>query len=199
MLQRALWSEALQAVQQAVGQVQGSEMKAIAGKLADAESMIALKVGIYVHSLPWSCGWPCQYGRVLFSWSCLAQAGPGSIWRWKSMHDTMLDDAHAQCSRPCSVLCAQDLMNRLGCGNLYHDGGFASHDADVRSNYIMNSSIAGADQADVILFVGTNPRVEAPVFNARHALLSGHLFWVCTGLQKLAQLECPCLPLQFGR
>ena len=68
-----------------------------------------------------------------------------------------------------SVILAQDLMNRLGCGNLYHDGGFASHDADVRSNYIMNSSIAGADQADVVLFVGTNPRIEAPVFNARYS------------------------------
>ena len=44
-LQRALWSEALEAVQQAVGKVQGNEIKAIAGKLADAESMISLKVG----------------------------------------------------------------------------------------------------------------------------------------------------------
>ena len=44
MLQRALWSEALEAVQQAIGKVQGNEIKAIAGKLADAESMIALKV-----------------------------------------------------------------------------------------------------------------------------------------------------------
>ena len=66
--------------------------------------------------------------------------------------------------------CAQDLMNRLGCGNLYSDGGFPDHDADVRSNYIMNSSIQGADQADVILLIGSNPRLEAPVFNARCAL-----------------------------
>ena len=58
-------------------------------------------------------------------------------------------------------------MNRLGCGNLYSDGGFPDHDADVRSNYIMNSSIQGADQADVVLLIGTNPRLEAPVFNAR--------------------------------
>ena len=60
-------------------------------------------------------------------------------------------------------------MNRLGCGNLYSDGGFPDHDADVRSNYIMNSSIQGADQADVILLIGSNPRLEAPVFNARCA------------------------------
>ena len=43
-LQRVLWSEALDAVQQALGKVQGNEIRAIAGKLADAEGIIALKV-----------------------------------------------------------------------------------------------------------------------------------------------------------
>ena len=38
---------------------------------------------------------------------------------------------------------------------------------DIRSTYLMNSSIAGVEKADVLLFVGTNPRFEAPVFNAR--------------------------------
>lgn len=40
-------------------------------------------------------------------------------------------------------------------------------DADVRSNYLMNTSVMGFEVADVILLVGSNPRVEAPVFNAR--------------------------------
>ena len=78
----------------------------------------------------------------------------------------------------------QDLMNRLGCGNLYSDGGFPDHDADVRSNYIMNSSIQGADQADVILLIGSNPRLEAPVFNARWAPARGAarlLQWAALG------------------
>ena len=38
---------------------------------------------------------------------------------------------------------------------------------DIRSTYLMNSSITGVEKADVLLFVGTNPRFEAPVFNAR--------------------------------
>jgi NADH-quinone oxidoreductase subunit G len=36
-----------------------------------------------------------------------------------------------------------------------------------RASYLFNSTIAGIDQADAILLVGTNPRHEAPVLNAR--------------------------------
>jgi NADH-quinone oxidoreductase subunit G len=36
-----------------------------------------------------------------------------------------------------------------------------------RATYLFNSTIAGIDQADAILLVGTNPRHEAPVLNAR--------------------------------
>ena len=36
-----------------------------------------------------------------------------------------------------------------------------------RATYLFNSTIEGIDQADAILLVGTNPRHEAPVLNAR--------------------------------
>jgi len=36
-----------------------------------------------------------------------------------------------------------------------------------RASYLFNSTIAGIDQADAILLVGTNPRLEAAVLNAR--------------------------------
>ena len=39
--------------------------------------------------------------------------------------------------------------------------------SDLRSAYVMGDRIAGVEEADVVLFVGTNPRYEAPVFNAR--------------------------------
>jgi NADH dehydrogenase (ubiquinone) Fe-S protein 1 len=61
----------------------------------------------------------------------------------------------------------QDLANRLGSGNLKVEAGFPDLDADARSNYLANTTISGIEQADVILLVGTNPRNEAPVFNAR--------------------------------
>jgi NADH-quinone oxidoreductase subunit G len=34
-------------------------------------------------------------------------------------------------------------------------------------NYIFNSSIAGIEDSDLILLVGTNPRHEATILNAR--------------------------------
>ncbi|MGH6966915.1 MAG: NADH-quinone oxidoreductase subunit NuoG, partial [Phenylobacterium sp.] len=36
-----------------------------------------------------------------------------------------------------------------------------------RESWLLNSTIAGLENADVVLFVGTNPRIEAPVLNAR--------------------------------
>ena len=36
-----------------------------------------------------------------------------------------------------------------------------------RAGYIFNSTIAGIEEADAIMLIGTNPRLEAPVLNAR--------------------------------
>lgn len=38
---------------------------------------------------------------------------------------------------------------------------------DLRSNYLLNSGIAGIEECDLLLLIGTNPRYEAPLFNAR--------------------------------
>ena len=40
-------------------------------------------------------------------------------------------------------------------------------EAGARGGYIFNAGIRGIDQADAILLVGTNPRLESPVLNAR--------------------------------
>ncbi|KAK7109599.1 NADH-ubiquinone oxidoreductase 75 kDa subunit, mitochondrial-like [Littorina saxatilis] len=63
----------------------------------------------------------------------------------------------------------KDLMNRLGCETLCTEEIFPMDGSgtDFRSNYLMNTTIAGVEEADVVLFIGTNPRFEAPVFNAR--------------------------------
>lgn len=102
-LESKSWPEAVAAVSEKLGALKGNEIRGIAGKLADAESMIALK----------------------------------------------------------------DLLNALGSGNTVHEAGFRDLDADARSNYIANTTIMGLESADFILIVGANPRVEAPVFNAR--------------------------------
>lgn len=38
---------------------------------------------------------------------------------------------------------------------------------DIRSSYLFNSSIAGIEDADLVLLIGTNPRFEAPIINTR--------------------------------
>ncbi|MBV8869636.1 MAG: molybdopterin-dependent oxidoreductase, partial [Acetobacteraceae bacterium] len=66
-----------------------------------------------------------------------------------------------------SMAALKDLMVSLGSANLdcRQDGGHL--DAARRDFYLFNSGIAGIDEADAILLVGTNPRREAPVLNAR--------------------------------
>ncbi|KAK6347067.1 NADH dehydrogenase (ubiquinone) 78K chain precursor, 5-prime end [Orbilia brochopaga] len=105
----ATWEQALAEIASAYEKIQptGEEMKAIAGHLTDAESMVALK----------------------------------------------------------------DLFNSLGSEQLSVDQPQGhlppAHGVDIRSNYLFNSTIHGIDEADAILLVGTNPRLEAAVLNAR--------------------------------
>lgn len=70
-----------------------------------------------------------------------------------------------------SLVAAKDLANKLGSENLALDqpqgGAPIAHGIDVRSNYAFNSKIVGVEEADAILLVGTNPRHEAAVLNAR--------------------------------
>ncbi|OAL55582.1 NADH-quinone oxidoreductase [Pyrenochaeta sp. DS3sAY3a] len=70
-----------------------------------------------------------------------------------------------------ALVAMKDLANKLGSDNLALDqpGGSEpiAHGIDVRSNYAFNSKIYGVEEADAILLIGTNPRHEAAVLNAR--------------------------------
>jgi len=60
------------------------------------------------------------------------------------------------------------LLDRLGsphrdCRQL----GAKLHPQHGRASYLFNSTLAGVDKADAVLLVGTNPRTEAAVLNAR--------------------------------
>ncbi|MEK9725891.1 MAG: NADH-quinone oxidoreductase subunit NuoG, partial [Rhodospirillaceae bacterium] len=102
-LRPASWDDAFAAIAAATKGVQGSAIAAIAGDLADCESMLALK----------------------------------------------------------------DLMTALGSANIDCRQDGAKLDASVRASYLFNTSIAGIEDADALLLVGCNPRLEAPVLNAR--------------------------------
>nr|XP_020456353.1 NADH-ubiquinone oxidoreductase 75 kDa subunit, mitochondrial [Monopterus albus] len=99
------WEDALSRVAGALQSVQGGEVAAIAGGMADAEALVSLK----------------------------------------------------------------DLLNRLNSENLCTEEVFPMSGAgtDLRSNYLLNSRITGIEECDVLLLIGTNPRYEAPMFNAR--------------------------------
>lgn len=111
-LQPVTWHDALEVIAEVTQQVKPEEMVAIAGKLSDVESIMALK----------------------------------------------------------------DYMNRMGSENIWCEGNGMNPQADLRSEYLLNTSIAGLEKGDAFLFVGTNPRVEAPMVNARirKAVRAGH-------------------------
>jgi len=102
-LQPTTWGEALAAVAARLKAANGTRIAAIAGDLADVESMYALK------------------GLM-----------------------TALGSPHLDCRQ---------------------DG--AKLDARSRAGYLFNTTIAGIESADACLLIGSNPRWEAPIINAR--------------------------------
>ena len=102
-LEPATWDAAFAAIAGRVEPLKGGQIAAIAGDLADAEAMMALK----------------------------------------------------------------DLMAGLGSRNIDCRQDGARLDAGCRAGYLFNTTIAGIDDADACLLVGTNPRWEAPIINAR--------------------------------
>ncbi|NDE91204.1 MAG: NADH-quinone oxidoreductase subunit G [Alphaproteobacteria bacterium] len=102
-LKPANWGEAFAAIARQIKGLPGEAIAAIAGNLADAESMFALKQLMQYLKSP-------------------------------------------------NMDCRQD-------GALY--------DVSQRAGYTFNTTISGIEKADVILLVGTNPRLEASLINAR--------------------------------
>jgi NADH-quinone oxidoreductase subunit G len=61
----------------------------------------------------------------------------------------------------------KELLAKFGSVNLASQGGGAFDPKAGRASYIFNPTIAGIEQADALLIVGSNPRREAAVLNAR--------------------------------
>jgi NADH-quinone oxidoreductase subunit G len=102
-LEPASWNQAFAAITEKMSGVDGKKLGAIAGDLADCESMAAL----------------------------------------------------------------QDLLAAYGSKNLECRQDGAQYDVSQACGWRFNTTIAGIEQADVILLVGTNPRHEAALVNAR--------------------------------
>ncbi|MCW0180313.1 MAG: NADH-quinone oxidoreductase subunit NuoG [Zavarzinia sp.] len=102
-LQPASWDEAFAAIGAALSSTPASRVAALAGDLADAESIKALK----------------------------------------------------------------DLMTAIGSTSTDCRIDGAKLDASVRASYLFNSGIAGIEEADALLLIGSDPSTEAAVLNAR--------------------------------
>ena len=66
-----------------------------------------------------------------------------------------------------TIVAFKDLLNRLNCDNLDVRSNAPHFNADFRSSYLMNSMVTGIDETDLLILVGTNPKTECPVLNAR--------------------------------
>ena len=66
------------------------------------------------------------------------------------------------------IFALKDLMTRLGVANLdCREDGSALQPKWGRASYIFNPTVVGIEAADGLLIIGSNPRKEAPVLNAR--------------------------------
>ncbi len=66
-----------------------------------------------------------------------------------------------------TLVAAKDLLTALGSAHVDCRQDGAKLDASVRASYVFNSTIAGIEDADAVLIIGSNPRKEAAVLNAR--------------------------------
>ncbi|MDI2113508.1 NADH-quinone oxidoreductase subunit NuoG [Commensalibacter nepenthis] len=66
-----------------------------------------------------------------------------------------------------SMSALKHLMNTLGSSNTDCRQDNAYYDISERGNYVFNTTIAGIEDADALLVIGSFPRQEAPVLNAR--------------------------------
>jgi len=82
-----------------------------------------------------------------------------------------------------SMVALKDLMAALGSANVDCRQDGAKLEGGPRGSYLFNPGIRGIDQADAILLIGTNPRWESPVLNARlrKRYLSGRCAFASVG------------------
>ena len=66
-----------------------------------------------------------------------------------------------------SMFALLSLLKALGANSLDCRQDGARLDANLRQRYLFNTTIQGIQDADACLLVGTNPRLEAPIINAR--------------------------------
>ena len=72
-----------------------------------------------------------------------------------------------------ALVALKDLLNSLGSTSTSSTATLGMS-ADLRAAYTLNATIAGLEGCDALLLVGSNPRIEAPLLNARIRKLVRH-------------------------
>ncbi|MCB2055191.1 MAG: NADH-quinone oxidoreductase subunit G [Geminicoccaceae bacterium] len=66
-----------------------------------------------------------------------------------------------------TMVLVKDLAQAIGTASVDCRQDGAKYDTSSRASYLFNTTIAGIEQADACLLIGTDPRWEAPLINAR--------------------------------
>ncbi|WCR54346.1 MAG: NADH-quinone oxidoreductase chain 3 [Wolbachia endosymbiont of Ctenocephalides orientis wCori] len=66
-----------------------------------------------------------------------------------------------------SMLILKDVMQKLGSGNIDCRQDGTKFISSNRASYVFNTTIEGIENSDLCLLINTNPRIEAPIINAR--------------------------------
>ncbi|XP_074659020.1 NADH-ubiquinone oxidoreductase 75 kDa subunit, mitochondrial-like [Tubulanus polymorphus] len=102
---------------------------------------------------------PCDWEEALFS-------AAGKLRSVKGSEISAIGGGFCDAE---ALVVLKDFLNKLGSEGLCTEEIFPMDGAgtDLRSNYLLNSTIAGIEECDHMLIVGSNPRYEAPLLNAR--------------------------------
>jgi NADH-quinone oxidoreductase subunit G len=85
----------------------------------------------------------------------------------KSLQGNQIAALSGEVSAAEEVFALKKLMEKLGSANYDCRINGEKLSSKNRSSFLFNTSIAGIEEADVCLIVGTNPRKDAPILNAR--------------------------------
>ena len=94
-----------------------------------------------------------------------------------------------------ALVALKDLFNKLGSTSTTSCTALS---ADLRATYTLNCGIAGIEDADALILVGSNPRIEAPLLNARIRKMVRHFGLPVAMVGKPADLTYDCAQLGDG-
>jgi len=97
-----------------------------------------------------------------------------------------------------AMVLLKDLMTILESPHLDCRQDGARLDPGARAGYLFNTTIAGIEQADLCLLIGTNPRLEAALVNTRLRKRSRHGGFAVARVGSAADLTYPVLELGAG-